>query len=277
MVMMLFLKEILPPEVREKVSEEGIITVPSSVFSPHDPWTQVFMRGRPPLAGRIHEVGVGSGAAALTLALWQGEKVNITFSDLAPGATVVAEQNIRNNCPWFRGEPIHGPVDLLKKEGQLIVGDLDAVIGCIPQVPKREMMSARKLADYYNPDQYFSKWNTFGLGLIEALLHQAQEALKPRGRVLLTLAGRTGRARLLDLFQQAGYEPEMILAELVRQDQTTSLASLREVEKGLLEPFEFFSDASGKKKISAEEAEIRRKRGKVVYHYVYVICGTKRT
>ena len=276
------IEDLLPPDLVDALIGSKI-QVPSFCFNPADPWAWVFQRGllRMHWHGCVHEVGVGAGLNVLQL-ITRYPNLEISFSDYHPEAANVAYNNVCGNIPSEcrkRVRAVTGAIDLLglNQPNGIVVNDLDAVIACIPQVLAngKSLRQNDNLAHYYERDRYKSELHCLGLGLNDALLEQAKNALKPGGQVVLNLGGRPGLRRLINMFEAKDFtEVNVIYEEMIPQDRTTSLQSLAAIEGIGNESFEFYADHAGSKPINATIAEVKRVAAESVYHRVYVIAGT---
>ncbi|MDO8620589.1 MAG: hypothetical protein Q7R64_04560 [bacterium] len=261
------------------------IKVPSWAFKPDD-WTNEFLVGLAELSTgwrgkRVWEIGVGTGINLVMLST--AKNVEWYFSDFDERCVPLALENIRrftrNNRQLCKKlHPLFGVWDIFTplQESGVEVPKVDVVYGCLPQVPAHiDLSVGDRIAHYYDPERYpEAHLHALGLGLVETLLTRAREVLNPKGSVVLNLAGRPGRKRLLSLFRKAGYEPHVVHSASIAQHQGTSLASLAELEKNGHDDFEFFNGFDCQELIDAREAEARRLRGESIYHNIYVIVGT---
>jgi len=271
--------EILP-ELSKKRSEVKI-RLPEEVFDPRDPWTKVFADGLRKIDKEkiknknVWEIGVGSGVIAILLKELGAKRV--IGSDINRIAALTAKRNV---------EKLLGKEAL--KDFEFVVGDLfsfikslkniELVVACLPQIPVPFEVKEREAADYYFKEKYPSDLNIVGLGLIDNFLAQIREQrlLPKNGSIVLNLGGRPSKETLLKLFKKYDFHPQVVNEEIVPQDPNTSLSSLAKTEQKSPIRFEFFEDPQGKNKISATQAEERRKKGESVFHKIYVISATPR-
>jgi SAM-dependent methyltransferase len=211
-----------PVDVRDILPDtydgNTIINCPPWAFKP-DQWTRAFLRGVAKLDLRdavSAEAGVGPGTNQLYVTRVQ--KPGISYgSDLDGRLPKVASANVLRAAgqeAQQRFTPIHGNQSLLS---WIVRQRLDVVLACIPQVPadhhdEETLAQVRKfaatvngngtdvqtdaLSHYYDPDTYVSDLNVFGLGLNDHLLQQARGVLRAKGKAILNLGGRPGRATL---------------------------------------------------------------------------------
>lgn len=280
--------ELLPSgkrEVDHRLGPNIPIKVPKWAFKPDD-WNRALLDGFDRLVYDwnwdglgVWEVGVGTGVNLVVLRhMLRVNSIKWYFSDYDARCVPLAMENLLCYCGDRRGlYPLKGSWDLVTPpKGGLKAPKVDVVFGCLPQVPLHTDLSVGdKRAHYYNPKRYpKAHQNALGLGLVETLLVRARDVLNPGGKVILNLAGRPGRKRLLSLFRETGYNPHMVESAKIEQHAGTSLASLAALEKNGHDDFEFFTDFSCEEPIDARGAEALRVAGEDVYHKIYVIAGT---
>jgi SAM-dependent methyltransferase len=284
-----------PVDVRDILPDtydgNTIINCPPWAFKP-DQWTRAFLRGVAKLDLRdavSAEAGVGPGTNQLYVTRVQ--KPGISYgSDLDGRLPKVASANVLRAAgqeAQQRFTPIHGNQSLLS---WIVRQRLDVVLACIPQVPadhhdEETLAQVRKfaatvngngtdvqtdaLSHYYDPDTYVSDLNVFGLGLNDHLLQQARGVLRAKGKAILNLGGRPGRATLEHLFRKNGFVPTLLHSELIAQHAGTDLEPLATLETQTDHKFEFFADSEGKRQITAREAEDLRRAGHTVFFIVF--------
>lgn len=279
--------------------------VPNFAFDPNDPWTETFQKGLElaKLSGkRVYEVGIGTGINAAFL-LRFCDAAAVSGSDLDPRLAELAERNVRSLAPEQadRFHPVKGSVSLIDTDAaRAEIARADAVVACLPQVadPKdarfaafreaqdvelgdgAQQKSADHIAHYY-PWEMFNEYpyNAVGLGLNEALLRRVREAA-PQAVLIMNFGARVPVATLLSMFKANGYEPEVLHAQMVRQDGGTDISFFVTLEQamkgtGLEEELvcEFFADAEGEAPLSAIEAQRQQQEhpDKPLFHKVCVI------
>jgi len=258
--------------------------IPAWCFQP-DNWSIAFLRGLGSLAfqqwdGRkVWEVGVGSGVniAALT----QLVDAQWYFSDYDSRCTPLAMANLSRAGACGKFVPLEGSWDLVTPPAEMEAPKVNVIFGCLPQVPVSSSINLSvgdNRAHYYDPRRYpEARSNELGLGIVQTLLQNAKQVLLPRGTVVLNLGGRPGRKRLLELFIQASYVPDVVNEEVIQQHPETSVVSLATLEESGQSDFEFFLDEDARYPISARSAETLREAGTEVFHKIYVIAGTTLT
>jgi methylase of polypeptide subunit release factors len=270
------LKEILPADLWAGLEVERWWNVPEWAFLP-DAWTHAFLRGlrKAGLGGSVWEVGCGSGVVSFSLSHFFPH-VQVYFSDFDPRCTELAGENMAGggrlpSCLYA----FFGQWDLVTHQ-RFRPPKVDAVVACIPQVPAPKgvvLGEADSFAHYYAPMGREDHWNALGLGLNFRLLTEAKAVLNPGGRVILNLGGRPGLPRLIEMFRSCGYAPRVLHEEVIPQHSGTSLIPLASMEGDGHSDFEFFADVDASQGINARTAEVRRIRGKSLYHKIYVIEG----
>ena len=268
----------------------GEILVPPSVFDPADPWAQAFRRGLAKLEGvkgTWYEVGVGAGVNIAAMLETHHNIVKIYGSDYVAETTEVAKSNVAGlQFLPDRFQPLAGSIDILTSirehahfNGQ---GKFDGVFACIPQVayPKSGVDIKDAPAHYFDFEavHFDPKLDACFLGLQEKLLYQARGHLPQGGRAVLNLAGRVPLETLFKMFDEFGYDPEIIHREPVMQHAGTSIEELVHAESMNGIEFTFYeSPACTGSAINATTAQ-RDFLDKHchVYHELYVIQGTLR-
>lgn len=263
------------------------LDIPAHAFRP-DEWTEAFQRGllKSGLNGKsVYEVGVGTGINVQHLIERCGARV-VYGSDIDSRLIPLAQRNVQKLLDGrsLQFIPISGSTNLLDIQNdelrqQIRRETLGAVVACLPQAfqPADAQPGPDDAAHYY-PQEYFSEmpFNSFALGLNEALLAQARER-HPRTSVILNLAGRVGLSRLLEMFKSNGYRPEIVHEERIPQCPTTNLGYFVDLERllqtagAVSSRCEFFDETG--QEIGAREAEERRRASRPVFHNIYVIKG----
>lgn len=285
---------VIPTEMLGKHFERGgnaRFHLPECVFKP-DQWTRCFLRGLNVFGNNftfknkiVVELGTGSGInLVLVRSLFDPNK--IYGSDIHPDVPIVAESNVRHNLHWAHKTGInivpggHNLGTWMNKGFRA-----DVIFGCLPQVVvpvKLEKNFTGRTAEtsshYYKVNDYpmaGADWHTWGLGLNVHALVTIRKNLKRDGQIVLNLGGRPGKHRLLNMFMQHGYKPEILHSETIEQHSGTDISTLVRQEQILHrdKKFEFF-DARGTQ-LNAAEAEKLRESGGKIFHKIYVIAGRK--
>lgn len=270
------LSALLPSDLANSGLGHHQLRVPVWAFQP-DEWSWAFLRGLRTLDLQhlvVWEIGCGTGLNLLLLRNWFPDTF-LWYSDYNPEATELAEAHLVTTVGQSRTQALHGQWDLVGN-GDVPAPQVDVIVACIPQVPANghSLSEGDNLAHYYDARKYTEAIrHVHGLGLNEALLIRARRVLRPNGRVVLNLGGRPGLARLLEMFTDHGYSPQVIHEEIIPQHAETSLVSLVRLEREGHDPFEFFADQQATVPLSATEAEALRVHGQTVFHKIYVIEG----
>jgi len=160
---------------------------------------------------RIADVGTGSGAIAVTLALHLSH-ARITATDISPDAIEVARENARRHAVVDRIEfkvgdllaPIDTPVDLLAAN--------------LPYVRSTECAHLTRSIRHYEPAVAFNGGSD-GLELVRRLLDNAPRAIQPGGSILMEIGAAHGDAAIelaRDTFPAATVQVKADLAGLDR-------------------------------------------------------------
>lgn len=189
-----------------------------------------------------------------------------------------AVENAKENLEWLDSKGVCSldVSDLLKWYNSEIMGIVDFIYACLPQVRFVWTSEERKkIVDYYahyydDTDFKKLKFNDFGLWLNEQTIIEAKEKT-PNSDILLNLAWRVNIKILFEMFDKYWYTPEIMYEKIIPQHNWTDLRMFVEIEKSGLCECEFFEDEEWTVPISAHVAEERRKLNKLVCHKIYVI------
>ena len=156
---------------------------------------------------RVADVGTGSGAIAITLALERPE-LRVTALDLSPGALAIAQTNAATLGVPVLEMPVPG-VPVLGMRGERIrflhsdlldaaAGErFDAIVSNPPYVALQDESTLPAEVRKWEPSQALFS-GADGLDLLRRLVPAAHAALVPGGLLLLETAGRS--AALEELF-----------------------------------------------------------------------------
>lgn len=150
-------------------------------------------------AGRFADLGTGSGALAVTLAVSRPEWRGLAL-DRSPEALAVARENARR----------HGVEDrllLLRADftQALPARELDLIVANPPYLSEAELAEASREVRDFEPREALVAGPT-GLEDLEALLPRAYAALRPGGRLFVELGWKQGPAAL-ELASRAALGP----------------------------------------------------------------------
>jgi release factor glutamine methyltransferase len=174
--------------------------------------------GSPPL--RVADVGTGSGAVAIALAvdlrrLKAADAVEIVATDISPDALGLARENAVGHAVADRIEFIEA--DLLPEHGGMGGGPFDVILANLPYV-RGDAMADLPRATTFEP-RVALDGGIDGLEVVGRLLDRLPEALAPDGVALLEIGADQGEAIVaLVAAQLPGWrcEVELDLARLPR-------------------------------------------------------------
>jgi release factor glutamine methyltransferase len=170
----------------------GLLTAPGRVMTPR-PATEALVDRALERIGdrpaRVADVGTGSGAIAVTLAL-RAPNVEVWATDTSAPAVELATANAARFGLLGRVHISEG--DLLGP----IPGELDLVVANLPYLPAREArehpeLVGEPLAAVYAPGD--------GLGPLRRLFEQARDRLRPGGGVVYQYRGQVFEADASEL------------------------------------------------------------------------------
>jgi release factor glutamine methyltransferase len=157
-----------------------LLTAPGRVMTPRPATEQLVAEAAERVGSRparIADVGTGSGAIAVSLAL-AAPQAEIWATDLSAAAVLLARANARRLGVGERVHVVRG--DLLER----VPGELDLIVANLPYLPSDDRARHPELAD--EPDEaVFAAGD--GLGPYRRLLGAAEEWLAPGGGVVLQL------------------------------------------------------------------------------------------
>ncbi len=146
---------------------------------------------------RIADIGAGSGAIAVTLAMHLPQ-ARVIATDISPGAIEVARENANRHAVADRIEFKVG--DLLAP----IDAPLDLIAANLPYVRNAECVYLARTIRDYEPAVALDGGSD-GLGLVRRLLNDAPRVIRPGGSILLEIGASQGEAAIelaRDVFAQ---------------------------------------------------------------------------
>ncbi len=167
-------------------------------------------------AGRLVDIGTGSGAVAVAVAS-ERPNLQVAATDASADALEVARQNAARLLPERKIEFFEGDLlDALPTDWRPV----DMVVSNPPYVaePERAEMEADVL-DFEPADALFA--GDDGLDLIRRLIPQAKEALKPGGWLLFEIGYRQGDAAR-KLLEDQGFSEVEIIKDYGRRDRVAA-------------------------------------------------------
>ena len=299
--------EDAPPEAGLRVVKAPVVTsrgtlpirlllVPS-VFAP-EAWSQTFLEGLLRLPtdmwsdADVVELGSGSGWVSIALLLLFPIR-RIIGLDLNPQAELVARINLMLNSVDEEGAPLQGPNGApLTDRFEARTSDLfsaiapgesfDAILGCIPQVlapdPDMDLERARTALDestLYDLSNYCVTQGVFedefGLGLLARAIEASTVRLRPRGHLVLNIAGRPGAAVIDRMFARRGYRHHVLWSSRVQQAADTDIEALAKLEAKTGHPFAFMLSRRSRVPTNAATAHAAQQAGVAIWHEVRVI------
>ena len=160
-------------------------------------------KAREEKAGRIAEVGCGSGAVIVSLARELGQ-VQLYGTDACREALGIARQNARRHGVEGRISFFHG--DLLGPlRGRRLEGKLDQVVSNPPYVPREEIPRLSPDIRLYEPRRALDGGRG-GLLIYGRLIPQAKRFLRPEGWLILEVGDGQGEAVSRLLAESKGFE-----------------------------------------------------------------------
>lgn len=192
-------------------------------------------------------IGTGTGTDALAaMEIFRPEKMVVT--DLHPSVVNQAVENIRNNL--LRAEE----VEVVGETGDLcsplieMGHKFDLIYENLPNIPvslQIDLLSGQNTSSFYAPS-YQDFPESVKQDLLElhyTFLMQARSALNDEGRVLCSIGCRRPLAAILDMFQKAGYQAEVLIYTWKMQSEAEEVISgyVRQQQINPGNPFYFYT------------------------------------
>ncbi len=224
------------------------------------------------------EVGCGTGFLSLCLAKMM-PKSHIIGVDYNPDAVLCSNINAVLNGIT---NATFNQSDLLGSVRPPQDSYVALIVACLPQIVSPGLRTETVIMDtdlagkesisHFAPPQG-NEWDTSGLGLNARFLEQVKERF-PQATVLLNLAGRLGQDFINTFFKQLGFASTALYTATFPQastgvDSPTNISAFSAWEKqqqGIT--CDFFLNADGTEKVSAEKAQKLLDSGTAVFHTV---------
>ena len=165
----------------------------------------------------IAEVGVGCGAIAIALAVnLTGARVVAT--DISPAALKLASENVSRHCVEDRVTLVEG--DLL----QDVSGPIDILVSNPPYIPSAHLATLPREIRDHEPRVALDGGEN-GITVIEQLIRQAKDKLRPGGAMFVEIGwdlGERALARSLELWPESEVS---ITPDLAGLDRVLTLRS----------------------------------------------------
>ena len=159
----------------------------------------------------IADVGVGCGAIAIALAA-NLPRARIVATDISPAALKLASENVSKHRVDDRVTLLEG--DLL----QPVSGPIDILVSNPPYIPSAQLAALPREIRDHEPRVALDGGKD-GMAVIERLIHQAKDKLKPGGAMFIEIGwdlGKRALARSLELWPESDASISPDLASLDR-------------------------------------------------------------
>ncbi len=220
------------------------------------------------------ELGTWHWWAVKILLITCNDKINkIYWTDIVENAITVARENLKEVDIDGKSEFIVS--DGLNSVPEEVLAILNFSFACLPQVIftlDKKLLPEDHFAHYVDPEKYNEQaFNRYWYWLIEKTIKEFRMK-NSKASILYNFAWRISKDIIFALYESCWYTPEIVYNEMVEQCETTELWMFVDLEKTEPEAlWEFYEDIEGKKIITAEMAENRRKGNLPVYHRMYVV------
>lgn len=201
------------------------------------------------------------------------DKINKLFwTDLIQEAIADTEKTIE----WLNNDEKCELIlsNLLESIPKKVLEIVDFMYACIPQVilPEWAERPHDYYAHYYDRKEFNSFiYNKFGFWLLEKYISQSS-VNAPWVDLVMNVSGRINKSIINSMFENYWYKAEYVYDKIIPQCAETELWMYVELEKeNKTSVWDFYEDLEGKNKITAEQAEKRRKENMPVFHRMYVV------
>jgi methylase of polypeptide subunit release factors len=195
-------------------------------------------------------IGTGTGTDALAaMEIFRPRKMVVT--DLHPSVVNQAVENIRSNLLHAEEVVVVGETGDLCSPLIELGYKFDLIYENLPNIPvslQIDLLSGQNTSSFYAPS-YQDSPESVKQDLLElhyAFLMQAKSALNDEGRVLSSIGCRRPLAAILDMFQKAGYQAEVLIYTWKMQSEAEEVISgyVRQQHINPEHPFYFYTAAT---------------------------------
>lgn len=167
------------------------------------------------VAGKVLDIGTGSGCMAITLANHLSDKSVFAY-DVSDAALAVAEANAKS----LSMKVTFRKVDILNEP--IADQDLDLIVSNPPYVTVSEKASMKNNVLDHEPHLALFVPDNDPLIFYKAIAEKGFAALKPGGRIMVEINERFGN-ETLEVFRKAGFEKFKIIKDLQNKDRIVSV------------------------------------------------------
>jgi len=192
-------------------------------------------------------IGTGTGTDALAaMEIFRPEKIVVT--DLHHSVVNQAVENIRNNLLHTEAVELFGETGDLCSPLIELGHKFDLIYENLPNIPislQIDLLSGQNTSSFYAPS-YQNSPESVKQDLLElhyAFLMQAKSVLNDEGRVLSSIGCRRPLTAILDMFQKAGYQAEVLIYMWKMQSEAEEVISgyVRQQQINPGHPFYFYT------------------------------------
>lgn len=221
------LREYFGPPILVTRDETSYI---SNIDDPQNHWLYYAFRGfevlkkRKPIINHFVTIATGPGIDAIG-AMEILNPRRITVTDLVPAAIKIAKENIIRYQKKGKKIPVRYLIgNLCKPLGN---DKADIIYANIPNIPiearrKNQLMNGITAASFFNPNTVSKvpqHLNKYLLALQYTFLKQARKNIDPKGMVIINLGIRFPLRIVHELFEQAGYDYEVLYFGFKKQTE----------------------------------------------------------